>query len=238
MMTSENRQSVIDFLKTKKLPLDLLVEVEDHMAEQIEYVMDHEDLSFDDAFLNVQKKWEKDLKLRYSFLPAEYIPEIQRRVSKEFRNAVVKKSAIFFTPIFVISILLLLTSKTFSYYYLLGLFVILFISYLFLMIRFNKIYRKTSTYKNKGISYLQNGASSFNGLVFMLPAIVFINYDDKFEKFYSAFYHFLHLEFHINSVILFFMYYLLLFFGLISVFYFLEFRKAVHYLEKRINHKI
>ena len=42
MITKEQKQKIINDLLAKNLPLDLLVEVKDHMEEQINHKMDFE----------------------------------------------------------------------------------------------------------------------------------------------------------------------------------------------------
>ena len=166
------------------------------------------------------------------------MPALQRRISNEFQKAVWKKSALIFIPIFIISILLLLTNKTYAYYFILGTFIVLAGVNAYYLIRNYKIVRKISGYKNKGISYLQHGASNFYSFIYFVPLFIFLNYDEKFERFYTSFLQLIHLDLGFNSIFGFFINFALLFYGLAGLFYFLEFKKAVHYLEKRINYKI
>ena len=60
MITKEQKQEIINDLLAKNLPLDLLVEVKDHMEEQINHKMDFENKSFEIAYDEVKKSWEKD----------------------------------------------------------------------------------------------------------------------------------------------------------------------------------
>ncbi len=52
----------------KNLPLDLLVEIKDHMGKSsLEHKIDIEEKSFEAAYEEVKKSWEKDLRMVYAF---------------------------------------------------------------------------------------------------------------------------------------------------------------------------
>lgn len=58
MITSNEMNRILRYLTRTGLPLDLQVEVRDHMVEQIETLMEEEKIDFEDAFSNVLKNWE------------------------------------------------------------------------------------------------------------------------------------------------------------------------------------
>lgn len=49
-MTIEQKNEIRQYLLSKKLPVDLLMEVEDHFISQINEVQAEKNLSFDEAF--------------------------------------------------------------------------------------------------------------------------------------------------------------------------------------------
>ncbi|MBS1570773.1 MAG: hypothetical protein JST62_00045 [Bacteroidetes bacterium] len=62
-MLSDNEQLKIqEYLLEQKLPLDILVEIEDHISCQIIELQKEKGLDFDNAFLQAQDSWRKELK--------------------------------------------------------------------------------------------------------------------------------------------------------------------------------
>lgn len=68
MIAAGQNNQILEFLREKHLPLDIFVEVEDHMIEQIKNKMDFENKTFQVAFSETQKLWENDLMHKFSIL--------------------------------------------------------------------------------------------------------------------------------------------------------------------------
>ena len=82
MITKEQKQKIIYDLLAKNLPLDLLIEVKDHMEEQLEHKIDIEEKSFEAAYEEVKKSWEKDLRMVYAFrLPRKKITILHKKIN-------------------------------------------------------------------------------------------------------------------------------------------------------------
>lgn len=64
-MTIEQKTEIRQYLLSKKLPVDLLMEVEDHFISQINEVRAEKNLSFDEAFNVAIISWYDDLKLSW-----------------------------------------------------------------------------------------------------------------------------------------------------------------------------
>lgn len=62
MMTKAQEKQVTDYLIFQELPLDILVEIKDHMISQIADVQLRKNLNFEDAFLNVKNHGTENLK--------------------------------------------------------------------------------------------------------------------------------------------------------------------------------
>ena len=62
-MTKEQKNQVRNYLLDKKLPVDLMMEVEDHFVSQINELQMEKDLPFDEAFNAAIISWHDDLKL-------------------------------------------------------------------------------------------------------------------------------------------------------------------------------
>ena len=63
MITNEQNKEITKYLLSKNLPIDLVLEVKDHMIEQIENM---ENVSFEDAFEEVKLSWKEELKMVFS----------------------------------------------------------------------------------------------------------------------------------------------------------------------------
>ncbi|MPS66483.1 MAG: hypothetical protein DI622_02930 [Chryseobacterium sp.] len=106
-MNQEHLDRIRDYLIFQKLPLDILLEVEDHMASQVLNIQKSENISFDEAFLKTQKLWESEFKMTtYSAFYSEKIPVIVKKIVKARYNKILKKS--FFYALISLAINLLL----------------------------------------------------------------------------------------------------------------------------------
>ncbi|UMQ39998.1 hypothetical protein MKS83_11285 [Chryseobacterium sp. Y16C] len=106
-MNQEHLDRIRDYLIFQKLPLDILLEVEDHMASQVLNIQKSENISFDEAFLKTQKLWESEFKMTtYSAFYSEQIPVIVKKIVKARYNKILKKS--FFYALISLAINLLL----------------------------------------------------------------------------------------------------------------------------------
>ena len=61
-MTENQLSEIRNYLLTKKLPIDILMEVNDHFVSQINDLMKEEQMSFDDAFKETKSSWQSELK--------------------------------------------------------------------------------------------------------------------------------------------------------------------------------
>lgn len=238
MITSNEMSRILRYLTRTGLPLDLQVEVRDHMVEQIETLMEEEDMDFGDAFSHVLKNWEKDLKPIFSVYLMSRVPLLQKRISSGFASVVIQKSLLIFAPIFSISILLLLFSKTYAYYFFIGTFLSVVGVNSYFLVRNFKIFAKMSPFSEKGISYLQKGARNVNSFLVLVFLIILPDFNEKFERLYTSFFSLLHFDFSFISFFGFFVFYFVLFTGILGTFYFLQFKNAIHFLQRKINYKI
>ena len=112
MITKEQKQKIIYDLLAKNLPLDLLVEIKDHMEEQLEHKIDFENKSFEVAYEEVKKSWEKDLRMVYAFrLPRKKITILHKKINHKTEKEILLKSLKYFLPFLAITLLLSLYSK-------------------------------------------------------------------------------------------------------------------------------
>ena len=65
MITEPQLTEIRNYLHAKKLPIDILIEVNDHFVTQILDLQREENLSFDEAFEKTKLSWDKELKPHY-----------------------------------------------------------------------------------------------------------------------------------------------------------------------------
>ena len=62
MFTEHQLTEIRNYLLSKKLPIDILIEVNDHFISQISDLLREENLSFEEAFEKTKLSWDKELK--------------------------------------------------------------------------------------------------------------------------------------------------------------------------------
>lgn len=112
-MSKEQLDLIRDYLIFQKLPLDILLEVEDHMASQVLDIQKNENIGFDEAFLKTQKLWENEFKMTtYSAFYSEKIPVIVKKIVKAKYNRILKKSLLYALISFGINLLFIYVSNS------------------------------------------------------------------------------------------------------------------------------
>ncbi|MBC7556627.1 MAG: hypothetical protein H7195_06665 [Chryseobacterium sp.] len=112
-MTTETQKTEIrDYLLSKKLPIDILLEVNDHFVSQISDLEKEENLSFKDTFEKTKENWKKDLTFSKPFykIGNAGIPttNFERKFKREANYNIFKITfLIFIAFIFLLSIILL-----------------------------------------------------------------------------------------------------------------------------------
>ena len=66
-MNESQLTEIRNYLLTKKLPIDILLEVQDHFIAQISSIQQEENLDFEVAFANVKESWRNELTTFYPF---------------------------------------------------------------------------------------------------------------------------------------------------------------------------
>ncbi|MDN4012834.1 hypothetical protein QX233_10200 [Chryseobacterium gambrini] len=108
MMTKEQEKEITDYLIFHRLPLDILVEVKDHMISQVTDIQIEENLNFQEAFHKTQKLWESEFKMtKYSVFYSEEIPVIVKKIAKARYNNILKRSLLLGLISFAVNILLI-----------------------------------------------------------------------------------------------------------------------------------
>ena len=106
MMNSDEIKEVDRFLQSKKLPLDIYIEIRDHFLNQIEDRMNTDDIAFHDAFEEVKLAWNNDLELKYNWLSGTKTPKFIYNIMVESDREIGIKS-IKYSILLLLSILIL-----------------------------------------------------------------------------------------------------------------------------------
>lgn len=107
-MTKEQEKEITDYLMLHRLPLDILLEVKDHMISQVTDIQTEENLNFQEAFHKTQKLWESEFKMtKYSVFYSEEIPVIVKKIAKARYNNILKRSLLLGLISFAVNILLI-----------------------------------------------------------------------------------------------------------------------------------
>lgn len=92
-MKKEESKQIEDYLLLYKLPLDILLEVKDHMSTQIAEIQAEKEITFENAFTETKLAWEKDLKpTKFKLLFQDEVPMIVKKLCKEKYWNIFKKS--------------------------------------------------------------------------------------------------------------------------------------------------
>lgn len=161
MITELQSADIKEYLLSKKLPLDLYLEVSDHFTEQIQAKIDFENKNFEEAFTEVQQLWSKDLAIKKS-LKYWWKPKtvLEFKTIAETEKKFILKSLLFFAIPFSISIFLMLFNAPYAYYFCLVMHIVLLVIGLYFNIFEYKLMKNTQPKKRKKLSYAEANSYS------------------------------------------------------------------------------
>ena len=239
MKNSDIRTKLIEFIAQKNLPLDLQVEILDHISEQINYKMEIEQKDFSLAFSEIKESWKEDLAMKKTFFSRKSRTKIYRETFRRTNFEILKKTSFYFLFYFIISISLLFYSKTVASNFIFAFYSSLLFVFAFLLILNFKILNFSTIKKDREISYLQKGIQIYTFASIYIPFLILINYDERFAKYYYSIVHLVDGgQFNMVSfgiIMIFNMYAFGWFYGLL---YFVEYKKSLKILEQKINFKL
>ena len=122
MFTDSQLTEIRNYLLSKKLPIDILIEVNDHFVSQISDLQREENLSFEEAFEKTKLSWEKELKPYYhGDWDLEDKSKLLRTINRNIFYSLAKKSLIFTFSIILILIFLslILNFEIYKYFFVL-----------------------------------------------------------------------------------------------------------------------
>lgn len=183
-MTETQLTQIRNYLISRKLSIDVLMEVEDHFITQMTHLMEVEDKNFDEAFDMTKTRWISELKMTYEALYSfDDITPLMKKFQKEAYKTVAKKAI----PTALIIILALfplayISTQTFFYWTLMIFYFIIIFAPLFIFIYHRKEFTLRRQYQNytltvfDGISTAMMGGigaalSSYGNLEKSIPMI-------------------------------------------------------------------
>ena len=233
MITPEQNKEITRYLVAKNLPIDLVLEVKDHMIEQIESM---ENLCFEEAFEQVKTSWKVEFIYKFSFSRLKMLTNYEISIQKENYSKIFLKTFCYFTPLLIITLLLAyyntslykFTIETVYYF-------CVIVTGTLLLINF-KIQKTTFNTYSKRISVYQKGASNFlvGGLFILIYNVFIPNNDKDLVAIHKL------LNFEISFKILFHLLatYVYIIWWLFGLLYFLAYKKSIKELQNRINLKL
>ena len=122
MLTELHHTEIRNYLLSKKLPIDILIEVNDHFVSQISDLQREENLSFEEAFEKTKLSWDKELKPYYhGDWDLEDKSKLLRTINRNNFYSLAKKSLIFTFSIILIlmSLSLIFNFEIYKYFFVL-----------------------------------------------------------------------------------------------------------------------
>ena len=105
MFTETQITEIRNYLLSKKLPIDILIEVNDHFVSQINDLQREENLSYEDAFEKTKESWKDELKIEFSFF-GDNESKIIKRIKKKQNIEFLTKTLKIYLPFLISSFLL------------------------------------------------------------------------------------------------------------------------------------
>ena len=235
MITPEQNKEITQYLVAKNLPIDLVLEVKDHMIEQIESM---ENLCFEEAFEQVKISWKEELKMVFSFRLGfiHRITQFQNNVGGKInKNFFLKSLYLMLVFIFITFILGRNNFKIFEIVMLYTYYSCIAITLLVFILNF-KILKSTFFVTLPKINIYQKGSGiliSGSTQILLFNILLF----DKIKYFYST-YMLFNLEFSLRNFAETFINYLYLWMWIFGLLYFLSYKKSIKELQNRINLKL
>lgn len=177
MITKTQETEICDYLLSKKLPIDILIEVQDHFISEIYHLERENDLQFPEAFKEVKENWRKDLTLswkgEFSLIDST---DFMRKITKQIERANILQSLKFVIPsVFIIFLVANFSNVNFfQAFFIMAIFLpLLYASINY--IRHYKEFRLPKKYHSQILTLHQNGI-----FIFFLVISPMINVFSKF----------------------------------------------------------
>lgn len=161
MEENKNNEKIRAYLLSKNLPIDLLVEVQDHFLSQIDELQKG-NVSFEEAFKTVKNSWFTELrfskyKIQFDLNDRTYF---EKKIKEELQIGILKKSfaVTFMLAIFVIISAQILSANYFRYLFLTVL-ILVIATPLFQYFKNKKLFKLAKNYDNYKLTLSQDATT-------------------------------------------------------------------------------
>ena len=186
MFTESQLTEIRNYLLSKKLPIDILIEVNDHFISQISDLQREENLSFEEAFEKTKENWKEELTLSWNgsidlLDTSPFIRDVRQQLAVE--NLFLASKYTILTISFIIISALIFNQNTFKYFSLLT-FLSLSVFPLFVYIKNFKGFQLARKYNNYILTLHQGGSFLFLGIIGLSLQFIarFFDYSDDVQK--------------------------------------------------------
>ncbi len=236
MMTTGQQQKLEQILDGKNLPLDLKSEILDHMTEQAIYKTEIEKKSFEVTLQEISHSWKTEL--RWSRWPLVNRRTVfERKISNRTEWRIIKKSLFYWALYTIASTGLIFYDPSFANPVIFTVHLLAVSAFaLHLLIEFKLTKTILNNPRKKRLSFMQAGAYSFCMASIMISFLIIIDFASKFERYAVALNTLAELQSfsqtNIGSLLIYCLYDFWWIFGYL---YFLQYRKAVRFLQNKIH---
>lgn len=235
MITTEQNKEITLYLVAKNLPIDLVLEVKDHMIEQIESM---ENVCFEESFEQVKISWKEELKMVFSFRLGfiHRITQFQNNIGGKInKNFFLKSLYLISVFIFITFILGRNNFKIFEILMVITYYSCIAVTFFLFLLNF-KIFKSILFVTLPKINIFQKGANQlFVGGIYIL---LFNNLLFNRNEFLRATYKLFNSEFSIKIISETLFNYVYLWMWLFGLLYFLAYKKSIKELQNRVNLKL
>lgn len=159
MITTAQQTEIREFLLSKNLPIDLLMEIQDHFESQIQDHLRITDIDFEQAFSKVKQTWFAELRIfKYNIqFDLNDTTYLEKRIKKEKQTNVLKKSfAAAFGFTMLLGLATYLLSPEYFHYFFIG-FILTAILFPIIHYLFNlKLFKLIKKYDNYKLTWSQD----------------------------------------------------------------------------------
>lgn len=235
----ELQQELQKLLNGKNLPLDLQVEILDHMTEQVIYKTDFERKSFAAAVAEIEEDWKADLKLKRLFF---WKPNtrLQQQIRWRKEKSIFLKTVPYFCAYLLMSALLLFLDETVAGNFIFAVhFLAVAVFGIHCLFDFKIVKTLLGNRNDMRISFLQKGAQILFVSSLLIPNLILFDFNARFVKYTAGLRDLLYF-FEVNqmSIAAIFIMNMVIFLWIYGYFFFLEYKKTVTFLQNKIHLKL
>ncbi|AQX86412.1 hypothetical protein I6H88_04985 [Elizabethkingia bruuniana] len=182
------RKQIQKYLEDKRLPLDIYLEIEDHIISQIEE-LEHEGIGFQEAFLQVKTKWKKELSFQnFSFSDVKAVPKIVAKIRSAYVREIMPKILIISFLILLVLVLgaYQLDIESFKTFYTIIYAGFIILPVIVFILNFEVLIQR-GNYNKRPLNAYHKMVELAVGM-FIFPMVNITNVSKSSEMFYSVFY--------------------------------------------------